>query len=151
VVVIVHQNGHNVDHNLSNDDVGKHHLAESQHETVVLDQVLERLFRQNDLLFVQHEPIKVDNAASEQGIAEVGELVLVVSQDVRCQQSKEDVQQQDQRASLDESVRNEVLNGPLNDSHLWQVEHRVVQKGDSPQHNDDSVEVLAELVEVVEL
>ena len=64
VIVIVHVNGNNVDHDLSNQNIDDNEHDEGEPISIVTNEILNRLFRQQNLLLIDNESIEEHNTRS---------------------------------------------------------------------------------------
>ena len=82
VVVVVHVDGYNVDHYLTDQNVYDYQWKERQEEPVHSNQILNRFLTQKYLLLIYNKPIQKHNARSQECVGHVEEPELVVGQHV---------------------------------------------------------------------
>ena len=64
MVIIVHENSHDVDHDLSDGNIDSNHRKECNSETVISDKVFNTLLGQQNLLLIDNEPTQEDDATT---------------------------------------------------------------------------------------
>jgi len=64
MVIIVHENSHDVDHDLSDCNIDSNHRKECNSETIISDEVFYTLLRQQNLLLIDDESTQEDDATT---------------------------------------------------------------------------------------
>ena len=64
MIIIMHENSHNVNHDLSNGNIDSNHGEERDEKTIVSDEVFYTLLRQQNLLLINNESTQEDDATT---------------------------------------------------------------------------------------
>lgn len=68
MIISMHVNRKNINHDLSNDDIDRNQKTKSHTKTIVSLEVFDSLFRKENGLFVNYETIHEHHTSSKQGI-----------------------------------------------------------------------------------
>lgn len=115
MVVLVHVDGDDVHHHLTDQDVDDYDARERQQEAIHPDQVLNRLLRKEDLLLINDKTIKEDDAWPQQRIKYVKEPKLIIGQEIVGEETEEQVNDHDHCERRGHSLTSEFLHS-LDDS-----------------------------------
>ena len=82
MVIVVHENSYNIDHDLSDGNVDCDHGEECDGETVVSDEIFHTLLRQENLLLVDDESTQEDDATTQKSVRNIEEAILIVTVEI---------------------------------------------------------------------
>ena len=78
----MHENSDDVDHHLSNQNVDDDEDHKSDAESIVPNQIFQRLVRIENLLLIQDKTTEEHDASSQQSVSEGVEAILIIAKDL---------------------------------------------------------------------
>ena len=114
MVIIVHENSDDVDHNLSDGDIDSNHREEGNGETIVSDEIFHTLLGQQYLLFIDDKSTQEDDATTEKSVRDIKEAVLVVTIEIVTDQTEQKISKENHDHGFLESTEHEELDGDDN-------------------------------------
>ena len=145
----MHENGHDIDHYLSNKNVDQNKVAECQAETVVSHQVFNGLDTIEYFLLIDDETTQEHDASSQESVLELGKSVLVNCEDEVTHHAVQGVGEHHHRHCFFESTSHERDNCDLDGFKLGDGSNCVFQKRNTTDDDDHRVHQLDELVHFV--
>jgi len=135
----MHENSDDIDHHLSNQNVDDDEDHESDAESIVPNQIFQRLVRIENLLLIQDKTTEEHDASSQQSVSEGVEAILIIAKDLPREEPKYDVRHSDHEQRLSHCVRHEICDCQNNDVKRWHEKRGVLKQRDGAHYDDHGV------------